>query len=81
MKKYKFKFGEQVKITESFFGDLKGTVMSVQEVVTGIWPFRKKTLIYQLDVEIIDHNGNLLECGMYVEEKYLEPIPELKVIK
>ena len=81
MKNYKFKFGDKVKITESFFGDLQGTVLSVQEVVTGFWPFKKRTLIYQLDVQVIDHNGDLLECGMYVEEKYLEPITELKVVK
>ena len=83
MKSYRFKFGDQVKITESFFGDITGTVLSVQEIRTGWWPFRKKTLVYQIDAVVMDQNGDELECGMFVEEKFLEPIKsfEPKVIK
>lgn len=76
--KPKFQFGQEVKIIDDFFGSLEGTVLNMMVEKKGIWPFKKKTTYYTVETYLPSEE---LSVGIVIEEKYLRPIENLKIIK
>jgi hypothetical protein len=72
----KFLFGQQVIVSNEFYGTLTGTVEDVVEQESGFLFWKKRKLIYQVTGET-----DTVIITMFLDENELKPYQKLKPVK